>query len=120
MIAQRMFSEFARRIADPDVPIRLAASGDGESPMLVDNKAIVRRLYEEVWNERRLEVVDELISPNYALDDPIVSGSHIGPDLYKRLVVELTTSFPDLRFTIEDISMAFIGSRLADFRPGGP
>ena len=88
--------------------------------MLVDNKAIVRRLYGEVWNERRLEVVDELISPNYALDDPVVSGSHICPDLYKRLVVELTTSFPDLRFTVEDISMAFIGSRLADFRTGGP
>jgi hypothetical protein len=34
--------------------------------------------------------------------------------------VELTTNFPDLRFTIEDISMAFVGSRLAEFRTGGP
>jgi hypothetical protein len=32
-----MFSGFARRIADPDVPILVAASGGGESPMLVDN-----------------------------------------------------------------------------------
>jgi steroid delta-isomerase-like uncharacterized protein len=71
--------------------------------MLQDNKAIVRRLYEEVWNKRRLEVVDELISPSHALNDPIVSSSQIGPELYKRRVVELTTSFPDLRFTIEDI-----------------
>jgi len=71
--------------------------------MLLDSKAIVRRLYEEVWNKRRLEVVDELISPSHALNDPIVSGSQIGPEFYKRRVAELTTSFPDLRFTIEDM-----------------
>ncbi len=71
--------------------------------MLLDNKAIVRRLYEEVWNKRRLEVVDELISPSHALNDPIVSGSQTGPELYKRRVGELTNSFPDLRFTIEDM-----------------
>jgi steroid delta-isomerase-like uncharacterized protein len=78
-------------------------SGGGESPMLLDNKAIVRRLYEEVWNKRRLEAVDQLISPSHALNDPIVSGSQIGPELYKRRVVEFTASFPDLRFTIEDM-----------------
>jgi steroid delta-isomerase-like uncharacterized protein len=71
--------------------------------MLLDNKAIVRRLYEEVWNKRRLEVVDELISLSHALNDPIISGSQVGPELYKRRVVELTTSFPDLRLTIEDM-----------------
>jgi steroid delta-isomerase-like uncharacterized protein len=71
--------------------------------MLLDNKAIVRRLYEEVWNKRRLEVVDELFSPSHGLNDPIVSGSQTGPELYKRRVVELTVSFPDLRFTIEDM-----------------
>jgi steroid delta-isomerase-like uncharacterized protein len=78
-------------------------SRGGESPMLLDNKAIVRRLYEEAWNKRRLEVVDELISPSHALNDPIASGSQIGPELYKRRVIEFTTSFPDLRFTIEDM-----------------
>ena len=57
--------------------------------MHMDNKAIVRRLYEEVWNKRRLKVVDELISPSHALIDPIVSTSQVGPELYKRRVVEL-------------------------------
>jgi steroid delta-isomerase-like uncharacterized protein len=70
--------------------------------MSMENKTIVYRLYEEVWNKRKLEVVDELISPSHALQDPIVSGSQVGPELYKRRVVELTTGFPDLRFTIED------------------
>ena len=71
--------------------------------MPTDNKAIVRRLYEEVWNKRRLDVVEELISPSHALNDPIVSGSQTGPELYKRRVVEFTASFPDLGFTIEDM-----------------
>jgi steroid delta-isomerase-like uncharacterized protein len=71
--------------------------------MPLDNKGIVRRLYEEVWNKRRLEVVDELISPSHALNDPTVSGSQTGPELYKLRVGELTNSFPDLRFTIEDM-----------------
>lgn len=52
--------------------------------MLLDNKAIVCRLYEEVWNKRRLQVVDELIAPSHALNDPIVFGSQIGPEFYKR------------------------------------
>jgi steroid delta-isomerase-like uncharacterized protein len=92
--------------------------------MLLDNKAIVRRLYEEVWNKRRLEIVDQLLSPSHALSDPIVSGSQIGPELYKRRVVEFTAGFPDLRFTIEDmiaekgkvvVSWIFSGTHQGDF-----
>jgi steroid delta-isomerase-like uncharacterized protein len=103
MITRPIFSGFAQGVAAPDVPSRANVSGDPESAMLLDNKAIIRRLYEEAWNKRRLEVVDELISPSHALNDPVVSGSQTGPELYKQRVLELTTSFPDLRFTIEDI-----------------
>jgi steroid delta-isomerase-like uncharacterized protein len=71
--------------------------------MPTDSKAIVRRLYDEVWNKRRLEVADALISPSHALNDPLASDSQIGPKLYKQRVVEFTNSFPDCRFTIEDM-----------------
>ena len=71
--------------------------------MSADNKAIVRRLYEEVWNKRRLELVDEIISPSHALHDPNLSGSAVGPEAYKRQVTRFITAFPDLRFTVEDI-----------------
>lgn len=70
--------------------------------MSAENKAIVHRLYEEVWNKRRLELVDEIISPSHALHDPNVTGSAIGPEAYKRQVTRFVTAFPDLRFTIED------------------
>jgi len=71
--------------------------------MHTDNKAIVRRLYDEVWNKRSLEVVDALISPSHALNDPLASDSQVGPKMYKRRVVEFTNIFPDLHFTIEDM-----------------
>jgi steroid delta-isomerase-like uncharacterized protein len=70
--------------------------------MSTENKSIVRRLYEEVWNARKLDVVDELISPSHALHDPNVSGSQMGPDAYKQQVALRITAFPDLRFAIED------------------
>jgi steroid delta-isomerase-like uncharacterized protein len=70
--------------------------------MSIENKTIVRRLYDEVWNKRKLEVVDKLLSASHALQEPDMSGSQVGPAVYKRRVVELTTGFPDLCFTVED------------------
>jgi steroid delta-isomerase-like uncharacterized protein len=70
--------------------------------MSMESKAIVRRLYEEVWNKRKLEVISELISPSHALQAPNVSGSSIGPEAYKRQVLVFLEAYPDLRWTIED------------------
>jgi steroid delta-isomerase-like uncharacterized protein len=71
--------------------------------MSADNKAIVRGLYEEAWNKRRVELLDEIISPSHALHDPNLTGSAVGPEAYKRLVTRFITAFPDLRFSVEDI-----------------
>ena len=48
-------------------------------------------------------MVDELISASHALSDPIVSGSQVGPELYKGRVAQLIRALPDLHFTIEDM-----------------
>jgi len=69
--------------------------------MSAENKAIVRRLYEEVWNQRKLEVVNELISPSHALQAPNIFGSSIGPEAYKRQVSRFLKGYPDLRWSIE-------------------
>jgi steroid delta-isomerase-like uncharacterized protein len=66
------------------------------------NKAVIRRLYDEVWNERKVEVIKEIISPSHALHGPTFSGSSIGPEAYKRTVLDFLAGYPDLRFTIED------------------
>jgi len=70
--------------------------------MPADNKAIVRRLYEEVWNHRKLEVVNELISPSHALQGPNIFGSSIGPEAYKHQVSRFLEAYPDVHWAIED------------------
>jgi len=69
----------------------------------MENKAIVRRLYEEVWNKRRVELVDELMSPSHAMHDNHLPDSGVGPEAYKRNVARFVAGFPDLRFTVEDM-----------------
>ena len=71
--------------------------------MASENQAVVRRLYEQVWNKRRLEVVDEVISPSHALHDPHFHATSIGPAAYKSRVERFLAAFPDLRLTIEDM-----------------
>ena len=71
--------------------------------MPTDNKSIVRRIYEEVWNNRKLEVTDELISPSHAVQLTDTTDLGIGPQAYTRNVIEFVTAFPDLKLTVLDM-----------------
>ena len=71
--------------------------------MSAANKALVQRLYEEVWNKRKLEVIKEIISPSHGLQAPTTFGSSIGPEAYKRNVLSFLAGYPDLHWTIEDL-----------------
>lgn len=68
-----------------------------------DNKSIVRRMYEEVWNKRNLEVAKELISPSHAMQLIDLPDSGIGPEAYARNVVQFVRAFPDLKFKVLDM-----------------
>ena len=70
--------------------------------MSIDSKVIVKRLYGDVWNKRKLEVVSDLFSPSHALRDNNFNGSSVGPEAYKIQVALYLAAFPDLRFEIED------------------
>ena len=71
--------------------------------MTFNNKEIVRRLYKEIWNERKLQVAQELLSDTHALADPTLSGSSVGPSAYLAQVHKLVGAFPDLRFHIDEL-----------------
>jgi predicted ester cyclase len=72
-----------------------------------DNKAIARRLYEEVWNKGNVSAVDELIDPNYVghfdypADIPVPAENQPGLEAIKHFVSQLRTTFPDYHFTVE-------------------
>jgi len=71
--------------------------------MSAENKAVARRLYGDVWNKRKLELLPDIISPSHALRDPNLQDSLIGPEAYKRQVSRFLAGFPDLRFSVEEM-----------------
>jgi steroid delta-isomerase-like uncharacterized protein len=68
-----------------------------------ENKRIVLRLYEEVWNRRQLQVTNELLSPSHAIQGNHLLESGMGPEAYKLVVAGFLRGFPDLRFRVEDL-----------------
>jgi len=71
--------------------------------MSVSPKEVIRRLYKDAWNERKFEVIDQLVSQSHALVAPNVSGAAVGPKAYKRQIAAFVAGFPDLRFVVEEI-----------------
>jgi steroid delta-isomerase-like uncharacterized protein len=66
------------------------------------NKAIIQRHFDEIWNQGRIEVADEIVAPNYTSHFP-VPGQPPGIAGFKYAVQLLRASFPDLHLTVEDL-----------------
>ena len=71
------------------------------------NKAIVRRFYQEIWNERNSAVIDEIFAP-HCVTHQLSSGAAIettarDPETVKQHVAEWVKAFPDLRFEVEEL-----------------
>ncbi len=71
--------------------------------MSKENKTVIRRLFEELWNKGNLSVADQLFAPNYTHHDPSTPDVGLGPESEKKRATLYRTAFPDLRLTIEDI-----------------
>jgi len=67
------------------------------------NKEIVRRAWEEVVNEGKLDIVDELFHLNYIEHIPGGIAKTKGPERVKRAVTWMRKVFPDLHYTVEDL-----------------
>ncbi len=66
-----------------------------------ENKTVVRRLFEEVWNQGKMDAVGEILATDYIFHEP-VGGEVRGPEDFKQFVSMYRTAYPDLQFTIED------------------
>jgi steroid delta-isomerase-like uncharacterized protein len=68
-----------------------------------DNKALVRRFFEEVFNEKSLDRADEFVAPGY-LDHAAVPGQ--GPGLEgakQQRWAQYFAAIPDIHATIDDL-----------------
>jgi steroid delta-isomerase-like uncharacterized protein len=63
----------------------------------------VRRYFDEIWSQGRLEVIDELLAPDYVNHSPSTPNPPPGPAGLKPIVAAFRQAFSDLTFTVQDI-----------------
>jgi predicted ester cyclase len=69
-----------------------------------ENKAIVRRIYNDLWNERKLKVADEVITAEGDINyDTGLSPVLVDPKDMKQTFRMVTAGFPDNRHEVEDV-----------------
>ena len=70
--------------------------------MTENNKALVRRMEEELFNKRNLDAVDTFIAPGYVLRTA-ADGTPNGRDAIRSSIAGYLQGFPDLRITIDQL-----------------
>ena len=66
------------------------------------NKVVVRRFYEEAWNQKKFEILEETHAPEWVHHDPSTPVDLAGgPAGNRARLVELTAAFPDIHYTLE-------------------
>jgi steroid delta-isomerase-like uncharacterized protein len=69
--------------------------------MAQENSALIRRWFEEVWNNGRMEAIDEMASPDVIGHGQAQHHTDIGLEEFKSLVMGLRTAFPDMKVVID-------------------
>jgi len=69
--------------------------------MIKRTDSLIRRIFEEAFNQGDLTIVDELLSSNHLAHNAFV-GAPNGPEGLKWLIAMFRTAFPDLHCTVED------------------
>lgn len=95
-----------RRLTVTEVrpPRKVAATRTEEGrSVALSNKSLVKKFYEEVWNERKAQCVEKYLSPSHALVDPNAADSLTGPEAYKRVVSRFMQAFSNLKFEVQEM-----------------
>ena len=74
--------------------------------MSAENIAVVRRLIDEVWNQRAFDVLNDLFAAEAIISESGVPFPIRGPLCAKEGIGAACAAFPDVRVSIEDIIAA--------------
>jgi steroid delta-isomerase-like uncharacterized protein len=67
------------------------------------NKESMRRVLEEAFGQGKMEIIDELLDPDFVCHDPnSESGEIRGADTIKGEIEYFRNAVPDLTYTVED------------------
>ena len=61
------------------------------------NKAVARRFFEVVWNQRRFEVLPEIFAPTL-----ILNGQQVSRDVIEQVISARLAAFPDMHVTVDE------------------
>lgn len=67
-----------------------------------ENKELIRRFFEEVWNNGNVDLASEFIAPGF-LSHNNLEIEAVGPEGIKRAVLMHRSAFPDLHSTLEEL-----------------
>jgi len=72
-----------------------------------ENIHLMRRWFQEVWNDGRIQTVYDLLAPDGVAKGQRGAETEIrGPEEFARFVGEIRGAFPDIKVAIEDILAA--------------
>ena len=70
--------------------------------MSAQNKVVMRRIYEEFWNQGNFAALAEIVSPDYVLHVPTPPGAPTGREGLQWVIQMYRAAFPDIHVQIED------------------
>jgi steroid delta-isomerase-like uncharacterized protein len=69
---------------------------------MADNKTVLHRYGEEVWNQGKLGVVDELFTADHVYHDAVLGELPQGPEGVRQRVGIYMSAVPDAKVTFDD------------------
>lgn len=66
------------------------------------NKALAIRVWNEMFNQKNIDVIDELFASNYIYHGP-QGKEFIGTESLKKFISHFLEAFPDLHLEVEDL-----------------
>ena len=66
------------------------------------NKQLLRRWFEEVWNQRKESAIEDMLTPGCRVHGLGGDAVLIGPEGFKTFHRTFCGAFPDLRVTVDD------------------
>lgn len=100
-------ADTAMHDAPPTLTEELPMTATPAAPSTLDLKAIAQRFIDELWNERKLDVADEIFAEN-CITNQLRSGTEPitaprAPAAVKKQVSEWSSAFPDFRYTVRQM-----------------
>ncbi len=70
--------------------------------MTQDHKTVIRRVFDEVWNNSDLSLVNQLYAPNYVAHIAGAPQDVEGPEQFKQFIALQGVLISDLSFSVDD------------------